>query len=169
MTGDISGGESKGEPSGEPKGKSKNILKGRSKGGRSYRFYMVAALVAGAVGIGVITLAVLARDGGDGVAEDPAVEDLIPQRGAEVLVQATVGIDLVDDPRYEITLALNDQVLPEDELLQAGVTNRVTYRVGEGQTVEELQQGVNCLVAEFYPLEQGPAAAREVRWCFEAL
>lgn len=136
---------------------------------KSYRFYMVAALVTGAVGIGAITLAALARNDSNAPEEDPAVEDLIPQRGAEVLVQSTVGIDLVDNPRYDITLTLNGQVLPEDELLKAGITNRVTYRVGEGQSVEELESGVNCVVADFYPLEQGPAAAREVRWCFQAL
>ena len=133
------------------------------------RLGMLIALAAAVAGIAVITLAVLAR-GGDGPSLDPAVEELRPAADAEsVPVQSSVTIDLEDRPQYTISLRINGVRIPESEVLFSRSLNRLNYIVGEGQTVEELRPGRNCVQAEFYAITEGPAAARDVNWCFEAL
>lgn len=133
------------------------------------RLGMLIALAIAVAGIAVITLAVLAR-GGDGPSLDPAVEELRPAAGAEsVPVQSSVTIDLEDRPQYSITLRINGVLIPEDEVLFSRSLNRLNYIVGEGQTIEELRPGRNCVQAEFYAITEGAAAARTVNWCFEAL
>lgn len=130
---------------------------------------MLIALAIAVAGIAVITLAVLARDG-DGPSLDPAVEELVPAKDAEsVPVQSSVTIDLVDSPRYSISLRINGVAIPDGEVLSSRSLNRRSYLVGEGQTIEELRPGRNCVQAEFYSITEGPEAARSVNWCFEAL
>ena len=133
------------------------------------RLGMLIALAAAVAGIAVITLAVLAR-GGDAPSLDPAVEELRPANGAEsVPVQSSVTIDLQDRPQYTISLRINGVRIPESEVLFSRSLNRLNYIVGEGQTIEELRSGRNCVQAEFYSITEGPGAARTVNWCFEAL
>ena len=130
---------------------------------------MLIALAAAVAGIAVITLAVLAR-GGDGPSLDPAVEELRPAADAEsVPVQSSVTIDLEDRPQYTISLRINGIRIPESEVLFSPPLNRLNYIVGEGQTVEELRSGRNCVQAEFYSITEGLGGARTVNWCFEAL
>lgn len=133
------------------------------------RLGMLIALAIAVAGIAVITLAVLAR-GGDGPSLDPAVEELRPAADAEsVPVQSSVTIDLVDRPQYSISLRINGVLIPKDEMPLCCPLNRLSYIMGEGKTVEELRPGRNCVQAEFYAITEGPAAARTVNWCFEAL
>ena len=133
------------------------------------KFGMLVALTIAVAGIAVITLAVLVRDGG-GPSLDPAVEELVPAKDAEsVPVQSSVTIDLVDRPQYSISLRINGVAIPEGEVLFSRSLNRLNYLVGDGRTVEELRPGRNCVQAEFYSIAEGPAAARSVNWCFEAL
>jgi len=134
----------------------------------SPRVWLAIALVVAVAGVVAIALAVLAREGDDGPGLDPAVEQLIPNEGAEVLVQTNVGIDLVDSPGYTIvSFRINGNEVIDGVLFSAG-TNRLTYQIGEGQTVEELRPEQNCITAEFYPTLEGVASTRRVNWCFNA-
>ena len=135
----------------------------------SPRAAMLVAVVVAMAGVGTITLAVLAREGSDGPGLDPAVEQLIPAADSEVLVQTNVGIDLVDSPSYKIvSFRLNGIELPQDEWLFSLGTQRLTYLVGDDQTVAELRPERNCARVEFYPTLEGAAATRQVSWCFSA-
>ena len=130
---------------------------------------MLVALVVAMAGVGAITLAVLAREGRDGPGLDPAVEELFPAAGAEVLVQTSVGIDLADSPSYKIvSFRLNGVELPQDEWLFSLGTQRLTYQIGDNQTVTELRPERNCAQVEFYPTLEGVASTRQVNWCFSA-
>lgn len=94
----------------------------------------------------------------------------MPAKDAEsVPVQSSVTIDLVDRPQYSISLRINGVAIPDGEVLFSRSLNRLNYLVGDGQTVEELRPGRNCIQAEFYSVAEGPSAARSVNWCFEAL
>lgn len=126
----------------------------------------VAVAVAGVV---AITLAVLAREGNDGPGLDPAVEQLIPAAGSEVLVQQSVGLDLVDGTSFEIAeLRVNGTAIAPNEWQFSRGTNRLGYQVGDGQTIEQLRPERNCVAVKFYPTLEGPASARTVSWCFNA-
>lgn len=130
---------------------------------------LAIALIVAVAGVVAITLAVLAREGDDGPGLDPAVEQLIPDEGSEVLVQTNVGLDLVDSPSYTIiSFRINGNEVIEDGILFSAGTNRLTYQIGEGQIVEELRPEQNCITAEFYPTLEGEASTRRVNWCFNA-
>jgi len=135
----------------------------------SSRAALLIAVVVAVGGVVAITLAVLAREGDDGPGLDPAVERLIPDEGAEVLVQRSVGIDLVDSPRFVIaSFRINGVEIPEEEWQFSRGTNNLIYQFGDGQTLEQLQPERNCVVVEFYPQPEGVSSSRQVNWCFNA-
>ncbi len=117
------------------------------------------------------------------VAGNPAVEELIPAPGAEVLQQSQVGIDLVAG--YSAQLFINGTPIPPDEVNvlrdvedpqvsaeQAAAfdstINRFVYQPLAGRAVPELVGNENCAVAEFWPLSD-PDSIQRVEWCFTAL
>lgn len=117
------------------------------------------------------------------VTSNPAIEELIPAPGSEVLSQSQVGIDLVAG--YSAQLYINGTPIPLDEVNvlrdvddpqtsadQAAAfdstLNRFLYQPLPGRAVPELVGEENCAVAEFWPLVD-PEAVERVEWCFEAL
>lgn len=129
------------------------------------RRYLIPAMAL--VGIGLIVL-VWTQLGDGEPARDGAVEELIPGPGDEVLSQTAVGIDLVDGERYVVSLTLNGEQIPDEQLLVAESLNRVTFDPGEGQVVENLRAEQNCVLAEFYRLVDGPQSVESEFWCFQA-
>ena len=114
------------------------------------------------------------------VASNPAVEELIPAPGSEVLRQSQVGIDLVAG--YTAQLFINGTPIPLDEMNVLRDTddpavsaeepgtfdttlNRFLYQPLEGRSVPELVGDENCVVAEFWALAE-PDARQRVEWCF---
>lgn len=99
-------------------------------------------------------------------ARDAAIEALIPTEGADVLRQATVGIDLVDG--YRAGLIVNNQTVPDDQLGGDTALSMFTFTPGEGQVVESLTGGQNCVIATYWKIIDGPERAQSIRWCFRA-
>lgn len=128
------------------------------------RKYGVAFLALLGVLVGI--LAVLARDNTTLPAIDEVVEELIPNRGDEVLSQTDVGIDLIDG--YTAELTVNGVEIPESQLRRLEGLNRVTFRPDEGMVITKLLPDQNCATALYWPLAQGRAAAQSYTWCFTA-
>jgi hypothetical protein len=121
------------------------------------------------IGIAVIALAWVVRAGNSDPTFDSAVEQLIPGPDDQVLVQNPIGIDLVDGEPYEITLTINGTEIPDREYVVSEVLNRATYQPGESQTIDRLETGENCVVAQYWLVREGPESARATRWCFNAI
>jgi hypothetical protein len=137
----------------------------------STRFKIVAAaVVAAAAGLFALAFAALGDD------EDPVlsegdqrvVEDLIPRRDAQVPQQSTVGIDLVVG--WAGTLVVNGVEIPEDELRVTSQIGLIEYTPGEGNTVEALQTGQNCVTAIIWRISDGRGVNdRTIPWCFSVV
>ena len=132
------------------------------------RRLLLAALVA--VGLGLIVLAGLWASTGESddvvVTGGDVVEQLLPARGNEVLRQARLGIDLA--PGWTGVLVVNGVEIPEDQLIRNEPLNQVFYQPGEGQEVDELDAGQNCVTAVVWQLSQSREQARDITWCFDA-
>ena len=125
--------------------------------------------VAAVAGAGAIVLALWLADTDNtdvSVTGNAAVDELIPPRGAEVLSQETVGIDLA--PGYDARLYINDVEIPEDQVRHQPNINRFTFRPDQGKVIESLRAEQNCVVAEYWPQASGPAEAATFSWCFTA-
>ena len=139
----------------------------------SLRFRIVAGLVV-ALAAGLFTLAYLSFQEGS---EDPIlqsgdadefVDDLIPQRNAQVLQQQTVGIDLI--PTWTGVLVIDGTEIPQDELQVTQEIGLIQYTPNEGQAVEQLLAGTNTGNAIVWPLAESPeTAARTISWTFEVV
>ena len=131
------------------------------------RRLLLAALVA--VGLGLIVLAGLWASTGesdDVVVTGDVVDQLVPARGDEVLRQARLGIDLAAG--WTGVLVINGVEIPEDQLIRSEPLNQVFYQPGEGQEVEQLDPGQNCVTAVVWQLSQSRDQARDITWCFDA-
>ncbi len=106
--------------------------------------------------IGAWQLSSINNDEGNDLPD--GVTELIPNEGARVLRQATVGIQLEGNEQYNIEVWLNGQKLTRGNR----APNRFTYRPDEDN---QHQIGQNCLRAEFSPLTK-PDATRQAAWCF---
>lgn len=133
------------------------------------------------LGLGGVILGFSLGGGDDGPQNlDPAIQELLPADGAEVLRQTPVGIDL--QAGFEAVLFVNGNRIPEDQVnvlrdaenprepseqtSDFGTTiNRFTYSPSAGTVYEELPGDENCARAEFWPVED-PTDIRSVEWCF---
>ena len=114
------------------------------------------------------------------VTGNPAIEALIPPEGSEQLRQTRVGIDLVSG--YDAELTINGVFIPIDQInvlrdlenpdLSAEVAatssntlSRFEYQPLQGRVIPELKADENCVVAEFWPLND-PLSRQSVSWCF---
>ncbi len=131
----------------------------------------MALLAAGLAGFWVASL--VGDDGPDPAVSGrhPAVEDLIPARGSEVLQQQTVGIDL--SAPYELSsLVIRPSASPGGGVEVIGQTdhtaglNRYLFSPGPGQPIAALSPDANCAVAVFAPIARRDETAT-VEWCFE--
>lgn len=102
-----------------------------------------------------------------------AIDALIPDRGAEVLQQQTVGIDLAAP--YRLTSLVispsNDpasgvEVLTEVE--ERSGLNRFEFSPAEGKLVEALSPDTNCAVATIVEIAR-PTETQRIEWCFEVV
>ena len=128
-------------------------------------------LAAGAAGLWVATL--VGEDGADPAVSGrhPAIEELIPARGSEVLQQQPVGIDL--SAPYELSsLVIRPSASPGGGVEVIGATNhtaglnRYLFSPEPGQPIEALSPDANCAVAVFAPIARR-ADTETVEWCFE--
>lgn len=123
----------------------------------------VGAMVAVAVDGGSSTRAASDRD--------PAIEALIPTPDADVLRQSQVGIDLVEGYRADLTV--NGTPIPPDQIVGSGDAasqpslGLYLFAPGEGQAVESLRPGLNCVSAEFWRATE-PNRRSVHSWCFSA-
>lgn len=97
---------------------------------------------------------------------DAAIEALIPHEGADVLRQSTVGIDLADG--YRASLIVNNQTIPDDQLGGDQALSQYTFTPGEGQVLESLSGGQNCVIATYWRIAEGRDRSQSIRWCFRA-
>ncbi len=93
-----------------------------------------------------------------------SIEALVPPEGAEVLQQGRFGIDLA--PGWEATLAVNDVVIPDDQLTVIPELNQVFFIPGPDKLIERLPAGDNCVTARFWPSARGQEASQVRTWCF---
>ena len=89
-----------------------------------------------------------------------------PRRGAEVLQQAEVGVDLA--PGYEGALTIGDTEIPTDELRIVREQNQVFFSPGAGRTFEALPSGPTCATATIWRSADGRGVNDiTFRWCFD--
>jgi hypothetical protein len=135
---------------------------------RSWRIVVVVALaVAGALLFAGVRATRSEDTGPPLVNGRPDVVELeVPRRGAEVLQQSEVGVDLA--PGYEGRLSINDTEIPTDELRIVREQNQVFFAPGEGRTFEALPSGPTCVTATIWRSSEGRGANDiPFRWCFD--
>ena len=104
------------------------------------------------------------------VSRNPAIDFLVPNRGDEVLQQASVGIDLA--PEYRL-LSL---VISPNPSCTAGVevfdfvnlldgVNRYIYVPGSGKPIAALSADDNCVIATFEETSR-PGSTQTIDWRF---
>ncbi len=133
----------------------------------------VRRLVPGALAVVALGLFVyaftLGRGTTDIVATDDAVEQLVPGRGAQVVRQAEIGIDLA--PEWTAVLMVNGVEIPEDQLRRVDAQNQVFFTAGAGMEIEELPAGTVQVTALIWRPVAGETRddADEVRWSFQVV
>ncbi len=132
------------------------------------RLAIAGLLLVGLVGL--VVTGVLATTGNDSTssAAPDSVDRLVPASGAEVLTQATVGIDVAAG--YDAYLIINGVEIRSaaDGLSKDLGTGRVEFTPGEGKPVTALQPEQNCVVAIVWKQSEGPDRSEPVSWCFDA-
>jgi hypothetical protein len=133
---------------------------------------VVAIVAAGALMVWVYNNAVVGSDATSDSLPD-GVERLIPDSGASVLTQSTVGIDLATG--YDADLEINGERItnvvtdPDGDGLHKDLSvGRIEYRPGPGRRIEALEPTRNCVVAHVWRQEDGRASQQPVSWCFNA-
>lgn len=128
-------------------------------------------LVPGALAVVALGLFVyaftLGRGTTDIVVTGDAVEQLVPARGAQVLRQTEVGIDLA--PEWTALLVINGVEIPEDQLRRVDAQNQVFFTAGPGKEIEELPAGTVQVTAVIWRPVAGETRddADQVQWSFE--
>ncbi len=134
------------------------------------RRVLIALVVLACIG-GIALAANRTQTGEPDIAQsgaDPRVVELfVPSRDSEVLRQAQIGIDLTSD--FTGTLVVNGVEIPEDQLQRRPELNQIFFQPGEGQAIERLVPGRNCVQAIVWRLDRSRANARPpIEWCFRA-
>ena len=144
------------------------------------RLLMTVALGA-AVAFCVVTIRRSPESASNGSAPtDPAVVRQEPEPGAHILRQASVGVEL--KPGYDGRITVSGVTIPEDQMDGAtppgspaydpryGVrpNNRqhVFYTPGPDKAVPRYPTGEVHVSVRFWPIAQGPDAAKTISWAF---
>ncbi|HSL58826.1 MAG TPA: hypothetical protein VK866_13350 [Acidimicrobiales bacterium] len=99
---------------------------------------------------------------------NPAIDALVPTPGSEVLRQAQIGIDLAAG--YTAELTVNGVPIPAEQILGGDASlAQFFYLPREGNAVEQLNPGPNCITAVYWAIAEGRESASAERWCFEVL
>ncbi|MBW3574194.1 MAG: hypothetical protein KY450_04905 [Actinobacteria bacterium] len=132
----------------------------------SLRRLVPGALAVVALGLFVYAFT-LGRGTTDIVVTGDAVEQLVPARGAQVLRQTEVGIDLA--PEWTALLVINGVEIPEDQLRRVDAQNQVFFTAGPGKEIEELPAGTVQVTALIWRPVAGETRddADQVQWSFE--
>ena len=97
---------------------------------------------------------------------EAAIDALVPNQGADVLRQSTVGIDVAEG--YMARLIVNGVQIPDDQIDADMGLGRFFFTPGPGQVIETLNGGQNCVVALYWLAAAGSESAESTRWCFSA-
>ena len=135
------------------------------------RLIIAALLVAG---IGGFVAAGVLGNGSDGdvsISGNAAIDAIIPARGAEVLHQQTVGVDLAAP--YRLTrIVISPTANPSTgidvtaEVEERAGLNLFEFSPGEGKLIEALSPDTNCVFITYVEIAR-PADPAELDWCFE--
>ena len=135
------------------------------------RVVIVALALVGIVGFVVAALLGSRDDADRAVTAGPAVDQVIPNPGDQVLQQQRVGVVL--DARYRLSsmVILPSQNATEgvdvtSEVEHTDGLNRFEFAPGEGRLIEALSPDTNCVIARFVLIAR-PEESDTVRWCFE--
>lgn len=126
------------------------------------------------LGIGGFVLAVVvSRDSTDdvSVSGNRAIDALFPARGAEVLQQQTVGVDLAAPFRLtSLQIFPNDrltggvEVISEVDIVDG--LNQYLYSPADGKLIDALSPDTNCVFATYVEIAR-PDDPATIDWCFE--
>jgi hypothetical protein len=119
------------------------------------------------LGIGLLVMAALIEDGNGGditVDSNPAIIELVPSRGDQVIHQASVGVILAPGWSGEI-VQIGGTVIPLDQQQVQSALNSVLFRPGEGLILEALPPQDVCAAARYWPV-QTPDRTSTINWCF---
>lgn len=133
---------------------------------------MILALVLVGLGLFVLSAVVGGDDDQDiSISGNQAIEAIFPPRGAEVLQQQTVGIDLA--PPYRLT---SMRIFPNDrftdgvevisEVDEVSGLNQWTFSPAEGKLIEALSPDTNCVFATYVEIAR-PEESITIDWCFQ--
>jgi hypothetical protein len=149
---------------------------------------VVASLVL-AAGVATLVFGVLGGVTGDDRAGLPeAVESVTPvPEAAQALSQTAVFVDLLPDYYGQLTIDgvdietrdIADVVLatpsdgaqvelPPVTIYEAGNAT-LTFTPAAGAPIEEFAQGLHTVRLTYWPISEGPAAARTFTWTFEVV
>lgn len=107
---------------------------------------------------------------GETVSDSDGVEIRIPAEGSEILAQQPFGIDLEPGWTAELVLLPSNGPaipIPEDEMTITSEINQFLYFPMQGNTIERLPGGTNCVRATIWNRVRGRAASERVEsWCF---
>lgn len=149
---------------------------------------VVACLVLGA-GVAFIVFGVLGGVTGDERARLPeAVESVTPvPNAAQALSQTSVFVDLL--PEYTGELTIDGVTIPTVNIADVAVQNprpgsqvqlppvtifeagnaTLTFTPSAGAPIEEFSQGLHTVRLSYWPVTEGPRAARVFTWTFEVV
>ncbi|MDP9419219.1 MAG: hypothetical protein M3P53_03565 [Actinomycetota bacterium] len=130
----------------------------------------LAAATLAVVALGLFVYAfTLGRGTTDVAVTGDAVEQLVPARGAQVLRQTEIGIDLA--PEWTALLVVNGVEIPEDQLRRVDAQNQVFFTAGPEMEIEELPAGTVEVTALIWRPVAGEtrADADRVQWTFQVV
>lgn len=111
---------------------------------------------------------------------DPAVVRRVPEPGAHVLRQSSVGVELL--PGYDGRLTINGTMIPEDQLdgavapgspaydprqgIRPNNRNQVFFTPAPDKAIDRYPTGEVHVTARFWSLADGESTARSISWAF---
>ncbi len=115
-----------------------------------------------------------------GAVTDPAVVRSVPEPGAHVLRQTSVGVELL--PGYDGELTIDGVSIPEDQLdgaiapgnpsydpelgIRPNNRNHVFFTPGPDKAIDRYRTGEVHVTARFWNIADGRSASRTVSWAF---
>ncbi len=98
------------------------------------------------------------------VTGNPAIEALIPIRGAEVQQQQKVGIDFANGWTGN-QLVIGPEVIPDDQLRIVEALGEITFQPDAGKALEQLPGESVCAQMQYWELIN-PTLVKTFDWCF---
>ena len=119
------------------------------------------------LGVGILVLAALlpSENPGDvSVSSNPAVSELLPDRGDTVLPQDNVGAILAPGWAGEL-IHIGGTAIPVDQQRIEKALNSVIFRPDEGLALERLPSQDVCATVRYWPV-RNPERTSNIDWCF---